>query len=740
MTNYIVKKTRGNADDVDINSDDVDITAQPTYTVDDLFKRSYGPTIYPADVISKGPWVDVRSFGASGSSQQTTGSITVGEYTVTLTNALDFANGMGVRVAGAGASGADLVASVESGGGTTILTLDTAASTTVTDVTVEHDDHSAFQAAYNYLRSTGGVITAPAGTYNIDATITCYEGTAFRGSGFTTIIKRASVSADPIFLWKGTDSCGLYNCKLDGNNAALDPSTGLGLLRIAGSSHCRVENAWFTGSGGTLSSPGGSCIMVTAYESGDTSAATNDCPGYSCIDNTITNCFFYDDKRCKFAIRMITNWDSANATLEVECSGNHITNNHFDGFTWNTIGLEGPATTNNMCVGNTCRNHAGYNPLDLDKGASYNVLDGNSVYDMVQHVVVGAESSFIRVSGTQGAIHLREAIGNVVSNNTCYNLGSAKTNSRGILVYKARDNLIEGNTLDVTIDTGNSFGIEIDNNTQELVIRGNLIRNASGSGYGIRNDFDDLGANCSDWYIENNVLEAATYGIYIANTDAGGYTLNNIVVRNNVIRSASNTGIFLDADVTDGVVDGNVVYGGATGIVVDGDDIQITNNVVKGVTTRGIRIKSNSTQVWLNGNWVELGAGATESLGIECSEVEVSVGNNAFEDGAATSRWQYAGHKLTTNSALLTSSTALLVERHHVVFCDSSGGAFNVNLPTTAAAGDGVEFYVILHTAGNNVTVQAQGTDTIEGGTITLSAQYDNCHVIGYDGVYYRID
>lgn len=150
MTNYVVKTNRGDASDVDINSDDVDITAQPTQTVDDLFKRSYGPTIYPQDILAKGPWVDVRAFGASGSVQQTIGSITAGEYTLTLTDAKDFVDGMGIRVAGAGVSGADLVAVISSGGGTTTLTLATAAATTVSSASVTHDDQSAFDAAADY--------------------------------------------------------------------------------------------------------------------------------------------------------------------------------------------------------------------------------------------------------------------------------------------------------------------------------------------------------------------------------------------------------------------------------------------------------------------------------------------------------------------------------------------------------------------------------------------------------------
>lgn len=196
MTDYIIRKDRGDADDVEINSDDVVVTSQSAHTVDDLFKRSYGPTIYPADVVGKGPWVDVRSFGASGSAQQTTGSITAGEYDLVLTDAKDFADGMGVRVSGAGASGADLVAVVESGGGTTTLTLDTAASTTVSNATVAHDDQSSFDAAVNYAASNDvKVLFVPRAAFNYSSALTLTAGLSVVGyeefSYTSTVLQQA---------------------------------------------------------------------------------------------------------------------------------------------------------------------------------------------------------------------------------------------------------------------------------------------------------------------------------------------------------------------------------------------------------------------------------------------------------------------------------------------------------------------------------------------------------------------
>lgn len=79
--------------------------------------------------------INVKDYGASGSSSSTTGSMTSGSKTLTLTAAKDFKNGQDISVAGAGASGALLVSSIVSGAGTTTLTLADAAGTTVSAAT-----------------------------------------------------------------------------------------------------------------------------------------------------------------------------------------------------------------------------------------------------------------------------------------------------------------------------------------------------------------------------------------------------------------------------------------------------------------------------------------------------------------------------------------------------------------------------------------------------------------------------
>ena len=97
-----------------------------------------------------------RDYGASGSDQQTTGSITGSTTTLTLANAKDFINGDGIMIAGAGTSGHNCINTVSSGGGTTTITLASTCPTTVSGAAVKHDDSAAINAALTAVVNAGG--------------------------------------------------------------------------------------------------------------------------------------------------------------------------------------------------------------------------------------------------------------------------------------------------------------------------------------------------------------------------------------------------------------------------------------------------------------------------------------------------------------------------------------------------------------------------------------------------------
>ncbi len=139
--------------------------------------------------------LNVFGFNASGSALTTTGSITSGLTTLTIAATLDFVNGQGILVDGAGAAGADLVTTIVSGAGTTTLIVADAAGTTRSGVLTQHDDTVAIQAAIDAVNTTavgGGTIEFPDGTYRCNKALSVAAG---HGNSIIAIIGPAAGGA-----------------------------------------------------------------------------------------------------------------------------------------------------------------------------------------------------------------------------------------------------------------------------------------------------------------------------------------------------------------------------------------------------------------------------------------------------------------------------------------------------------------------------------------------------------------
>lgn len=102
------------------------------------------------------PYFDVvADYNGSGSSVQTTGTISSGSHSLVVASATGYSIGMGIYVAGAGAAGAALVTTITNIVGTT-FTLTAAAATTATGQLVQHDDTAAINAARAAAYAAGG--------------------------------------------------------------------------------------------------------------------------------------------------------------------------------------------------------------------------------------------------------------------------------------------------------------------------------------------------------------------------------------------------------------------------------------------------------------------------------------------------------------------------------------------------------------------------------------------------------
>lgn len=117
--------------------------------------------------------VCVSEYGASGSEYQTTGTIAVGTRNLVVADVGDFQKGDGIYVAGAGGSGDALVSTVATiRRKDSTLVLSDAASSSVADVTVQHDDTEAIRHAFAALGNPPhGRLSFPDGLYRTSSTL-----------------------------------------------------------------------------------------------------------------------------------------------------------------------------------------------------------------------------------------------------------------------------------------------------------------------------------------------------------------------------------------------------------------------------------------------------------------------------------------------------------------------------------------------------------------------------------------
>jgi hypothetical protein len=113
-------------------------------------------------------YFNVRHYGASGSKQATTGSITNGSTSLTVASAIDFEVGQRVAIKGASSGTYDQwhVSEITAIAGTTI-TIQNAATATVSGVTVTHCDMDAIQEAIDAAWAVSGVVLVPNGVYQL---------------------------------------------------------------------------------------------------------------------------------------------------------------------------------------------------------------------------------------------------------------------------------------------------------------------------------------------------------------------------------------------------------------------------------------------------------------------------------------------------------------------------------------------------------------------------------------------
>jgi hypothetical protein len=220
--------------------------------------------------------------------------------------------------------------------------------------------------------------------------------------------------------------------------------------------------------------------------------------------------------------------------------------------------------------------------------------------------------------------------------------------------------------------------------------------------------------------------------------------------------------ILVEADATEGaVVGGNLVW--SDGTVVSEADIRnssITTTIVTGpggVITNptvweviiGVPDIIGSLEDLTDDGWIRNDAGTISALHWPYIKDSIETGESLTipEDSQAIvfQDFTFDGGDITIDGELVVlggdevdvrplvskTTTYTATTANEYILCDASGGAFTVTLPT--AVGINGKLFTIKKTdsSGNAVTVDADGTETIDGAlTKLISAPYDAMKII----------
>ena len=107
----------------------------------------------------------------------------------------------------------------------------------------------------------------------------------------------------------------------------------------------------------------------------------------------------------------------------------------------------------------------------------------------------------------------------------------------------------------------------------------------------------------------------------------------------------------------------------------------------------------------------------------------VTKGLETWVDGEQVSKQHYTHRQTMVGSVRKTTrltSTTTLTAEHHIVFCDTDGGAFEVDLPA------GVEgtHYKIICCGTNTLTVDPNGSEELFGAGVGVASTLEEGEVI----------
>tara|TARA_R100000951_G_scaffold58489_1_gene49141 strand:+ start:3608 stop:4906 length:1299 start_codon:yes stop_codon:yes gene_type:complete len=191
---------------------------------------------------------------------------------------------------------------------------------------------------------------------------------------------------------------------------------------------------------------------------------------------------------------------------------------------------------------------------------------------------------------------------------------------------------------------------------------------------------------------------------------------SNLSDLNNAGTARTNLGLGTSATLDTGTANGNVVVLDATGLpAVDGSQltgVTSTDNT-RLLKTANLNDLDNVGTARTN---LGLGTSAVLDVGTSANNIVQLDGSSKLPavDGSQLTNLPSSGGFTYSSKASSDSPVTSAVDNHYSV--NSSGGAVVINLPAIAGGNAGKEIRVKVKTAGNNISLTPNGTNTVEGG------------------------
>lgn len=386
------------------------------------------------------------------------------------------------------------------------------------------------------------------GIYTINRTVDISSDLEIVGNGSTLrpVLNwsNGSNSDSPLFSLIGKKNVQVKNLIIDFQGNKRDNNRIYCGFLILGSSFVTIENINFK-NGGSIAkaTPNSPYILIASQDFANDLASLpqiyKSIVGSSNNNIVRNNVFDNSLSSTRFGIRVLSNWSSKRPQENFvnRSYNNLIEGNQFIGeFAWNTVELAGGGTVQNRIFNNYIRGQA-VNMLDIDKGASYNIIEKNTIENSGlpkrYKNDVNVRCSPISVQGTLNKYY---SLSNQVLNNTIRNISNPQSNnskyyySSAIMTSVVKGVIIRGNIISNIYQDGNyqngkvyGFGIAIHDFSNNVNIESNEIDRVN-----VAIGINWQKENGESITIKNNKIDFARQALKVPNNSIGRSKLNVI--------------------------------------------------------------------------------------------------------------------------------------------------------------------------------------------------------------------